>query len=670
MAFQVRDENQIVNRTDNELILKNNSYLSEAIDRLPPGIIDKKVPGLGATRCELESPRDSIIVEPFKAVASSKAYKHNALYVGSATELHSTRTKINDIEKYHNDKSIQYKKIVVVADSLYKVVEAIGEEELYSKYFFAIDEIDTFQLDSTYRDSLEKCIDYYFNFQEDKRCLITATLLEFSNEKLDEEPKFVINYNEPEEKTIHVHYTESIQPALKKLIEHIYYLEDDNTMVVAYNKIESIRHIINILEDPLKEACSILCSSGSQEEAGEYFGTLINNRLPSPINFITSAYFSGVDIIDDYHSILVSDVNFPYCLLSVEKMKQVTGRCREDVLSENLIFSTNYNETLNESFLEEHKKYLFKRAEAEKKAIECMEMAFKKDHFMKKISNQVIENFARNSGSGDKANKLIRKDIKGEYDYSYFNIDADYEQTKLENITYTDQDKVKENLYEHNYLVDELILDYNTFNDDSYNKFKQSQAEETKRKIEMREEVLKEIEENPHKLLEFQFLDKFRKSSSRNKRETVKLFDKFSALIAEKPVEQTIKLLKDNYVKHKSKKKINNVYRTLYFEALDEKKVRFKEDIYREFKVNKRINRKLAYEKLQDIYHKNNLPQLAKSLTENNVKTHLDWYFETSKNKDKQIDGQATIIIKDYNPLKIKTHKIWKVGGFSKNPAG
>jgi hypothetical protein len=83
--------------------------------------------------------------------------------------------------------------------------------------------------------------------------------------------------------------------------------------------------------------------------AGEYFGELTDGLLPKQINFITSAYYTGVDIFENYHSIAVSSYQAPHTLLSNHKLKQIIGRCRKKLLSETVIYSTKRsNEVLEE----------------------------------------------------------------------------------------------------------------------------------------------------------------------------------------------------------------------------------------------------------------------------------------------------------------------------------
>lgn len=176
-------------------ILQNGTKLGEVFTELPAGIVNKNVTGIGATTLELESKRNSIIVEPLKVTASTKARKHQSLYVGSETKYH--RKVTNDrISEYLSDSSITYKKIVVVADSLPRVIEAIGDT-VYQNYFLMIDEVDSFQNDSTFRDSMERCLDYYKQFPDDKRALVSATHIGYSDPELQKEVKVSIDYEEP-----------------------------------------------------------------------------------------------------------------------------------------------------------------------------------------------------------------------------------------------------------------------------------------------------------------------------------------------------------------------------------------------------------------------------------------------------------------------------------------
>lgn len=115
-----------------ELIIKRHNAqenkdtkLGDVFDFLPSGLVYKDETGLGATTLELNSQRHSIIVEPIKITASSKAWHHYALYISSETKYHKEPTYKPTILKYLKKETETRKKIVVVADSLRRLIWAI-----------------------------------------------------------------------------------------------------------------------------------------------------------------------------------------------------------------------------------------------------------------------------------------------------------------------------------------------------------------------------------------------------------------------------------------------------------------------------------------------------------------------------------------------------------------
>ena len=138
--------------------------LGNVLDFLPYGIVDKTITGIGATTLEILSKRNSIIVMPTRILAYNKSkYKDGLLYVGGEiTEFNQKKVTKKQIKNYISNSNIEYKKILVVSDSLPAVLEAIGNA-VYENYFLMIDEVDIIQTDSVFRPALEKSIDYYFN---------------------------------------------------------------------------------------------------------------------------------------------------------------------------------------------------------------------------------------------------------------------------------------------------------------------------------------------------------------------------------------------------------------------------------------------------------------------------------------------------------------------------
>ena len=93
---------------------KRETKLGDVFYSLPHGLIHKEETGLGATTLELAAERDSIIVEPIRITAYSKAVyhsKHNepALYVRGQRDGHGEATTNNEILSYINSDNV-YKK--------------------------------------------------------------------------------------------------------------------------------------------------------------------------------------------------------------------------------------------------------------------------------------------------------------------------------------------------------------------------------------------------------------------------------------------------------------------------------------------------------------------------------------------------------------------------------
>lgn len=138
---------------------KEKRHLQDVFVTTPHGLIKKNRTGIGATTLELNSPRNSIVVVPTRALAYGKAAsskiegesdKYRVLYVGGDIPGFI----VPEISDYLMDSSIHYKKFIVVADSLPRLLHIIGKEH-YKDYFLMIDEIDSYQYDCSYRPNME-----------------------------------------------------------------------------------------------------------------------------------------------------------------------------------------------------------------------------------------------------------------------------------------------------------------------------------------------------------------------------------------------------------------------------------------------------------------------------------------------------------------------------------
>ena len=408
---------------------KDKGHLQDVFVTTPHGLIKKNRTGIGATTLELNSPRNSIIVVPTRSLAYGKATsskiegesnKYRVLYVGGDI----TGFIVPEISDYLMDSSIHYKKFIVVADSLPRLLHIIGKEH-YKDYFLMIDEIDSYQYDCSYRPNMENVMDYYFQFPISHRCLVSATIGEFSNKDITEEPVINVKFDNTQSRNINLVHTDKAEFRLKKLIEEIATANPDEKILIAYNSVKGCATIINSLDESLKSECAILCSSRN-EEITEYYSDIVEDRLPKRITFMTCTYFVGIDITERFHLITAINVSKPYTILSTDKLQQIAGRCRhpEGLLSETIIYTTKNNNNEIPTDLQEQ---VLKDAEALAtfgNLYSKLKNKFPKSYYFTDdlIEKDFIETTAKRY-FGSSPVKLIRKNSDGIFVPSYFNID-------------------------------------------------------------------------------------------------------------------------------------------------------------------------------------------------------------------------------------------------------
>lgn len=498
----------------------NHTKLSDVFTKfpfgLPHGIVAKEETGMGATTLELRSHRNSIVVEPIKITASSKAYEHGFFYVGSPTKYHPDKVSDEDIIRYLINTEIEFKKILVVADSLGRVMNALSQvpsfetinkmetnpekrKAYYSKiisngilkipkhasvldnYFLLIDEIDSFQLDSSYRKNMEICLDYYKLFKPENRCMLSATNIMLTDPEMSNEELTRIRYDEPTKRKINI-----VSCTGKLLHGNVYdkiidLLNQDtiNNILVAYNSVSGCYKIAENLSRKnafLKGDIKILCSEQSKEDVGEYYQELENDTLPSRINFITSAYFTGFDLNERFHLVSVSGNRNSIHALSERRLKQIAGRCRYGLLSETIIhdivpmpnFKSHFKDMEENQMkigiskaIEQWKKEIVKRdptksqliqaAKEEVEALNCMNNHYKKNKILNGILEEVNDRFMRILD--EKGMRFIRRDKSYKFKISYLNIDAKLESNRVRKDLYLDYKALSKRLSDEGHKV-------------------------------------------------------------------------------------------------------------------------------------------------------------------------------------------------------------------------
>lgn len=433
------------------LMPEDKTYLGDVFITSPYGLIKKNRTGIGATTLELHSKRNSIVVVPTRALAYEKAKnsrigesdRYSILYIGGRIN----GFKVPTIKDYLSDNGIKYKKFIVVIDSLDTLLEEIGEEH-FKDYFIMFDEIDSYQYDSSYRQKMERNFDYYFKFPKTQRCLVSATIGQFSNTRIENEPVINVTFSSPAPRSINLIHTNDVLSRTKIVIEQLIEKYPNDKILIALNLVtRGMLPIINSLSPEMKSQCGILCSSKSKKDANLYYKEIINRELPSKITFMSCTYFVGIDINERFHLISVADVKYPFTLLSTDKLTQIAGRCRhhEGLLSETIVYSTNnQSDSIDYNFLKqeiESDARLLSAFASDIKGVRC-----KFPQLIRKfndISEDEILEYSKKSYHGSSKISLVRQSEVG-ITPSYFNIDNIIIQVNLKNTLYS----LPENLYQ------------------------------------------------------------------------------------------------------------------------------------------------------------------------------------------------------------------------------
>jgi len=559
--------------------LKQGARLSDVLDRVPFGIINKTITGIGATTLELITQvRDSIIVVPTKSLAyikytwAKETYGDNySIYVGSAIKDITSSVTKNDIKHYINIENNWKKKILVVADSLPLVIDSLQELgiNVYSQYFLMIDEIDTLQSDSIYRKNLERVIDYYADFDRKMRCAVTATFNEFSNPFLMNESYVTTIWEEASKRNIKLIYTNYVDDIAKSIICAL--LRSSNEKIlVAYNEIDGILNIIEQLNE-YKSECGILCSERSDAKIKEYFPDeeeeIISERgyLSKRIVFMTCAYFAGIDIQDRCHLISISSHLQHFTLLSTNRLTQIAGRCRNGNVSETIIYSIAPPEKriIQSESIEKYKERIINKANLYTDFMNSTYQLAKNQTELIPLK-EFIESFVDYQanikiGSDYPTNILRFNKIHEQFTPAYFNIDAVLEKFSL---LYSLYDR-------ENHLYEELSQKHNVrFKWQLLKKTKHISEYNSQIRLRDKERLSENIEEAESQLLEWlknpnmEILENLCKNSNK-KIETY--FNTFKALY---PYIEPVRLLKDLKKVSKDKRELRNYVNAAVFFAL------------------------------------------------------------------------------------------------------
>ena len=341
------------------IYINKNEYLKGTIP--VNSVIYKKITGIGATTLEIESNRNSIIIEPNTPVIVCKTEKHSNLL--GVLEGVTTEHIIN----YLRDTTIQYKKLITTPESFGKLKKAFYmlNIDMYKDYFLLFDECHKLTSEINFRETITLPMQDFWKFKE--RSLISATITNFTDYPIFKKHRFKNVTIEPKwhhALKVNLYASNNILQDIKHYIENI--SDKDNEKLCFFiNSIDIIIAIVNALD--IKDKTNVYCANQSINKLTRNKFDKIYTTVTelNQYNFYTSRFFSAVDIITDDkpHVIVISDsIKAPQTLIEpLLESRQIAGRFRNGISSfthiaglDKNIESRKYKEL--QSYLEEQRK--------------------------------------------------------------------------------------------------------------------------------------------------------------------------------------------------------------------------------------------------------------------------------------------------------------------------
>jgi len=271
-------------------VFKREKYELNAIPS--NSILDKTLPGLGATYSEIEAKRNSIIIEPNVPVIKGKTERNNkllAVYEGVAD---------NKIKNYLLNKDVEYKKVLCTPESYLKICKIANKNNvnLYENYFCLYDECEKITQDIDYREQISLPMDDFFLYRN--KAFVSATPLKLRNPEFVTQDFFILKVTPTYEyrKKINLITTNNYERSVIDLLEE---LKNSPCICIFMNSTNGINKLINRLHEKGITDYKAFCSQKSEIKFKSKNIHQSFEDLDFPLakyNFFTSRFFSAVDI--------------------------------------------------------------------------------------------------------------------------------------------------------------------------------------------------------------------------------------------------------------------------------------------------------------------------------------------------------------------------------------
>lgn len=292
--------NDYIKLETREIRISEDEHLTDVFERekydfdaIPTNcILDKTLPGLGATYSEIKAPRNSIIIEPNVPVIMGKTESNNSL-LGIYESIKEAK-----IKNYLLNNGVQHKKILCTPEA-YLRVKRIAESndiDLYENYFCLYDECEKITQDIDYREQISLPMNDFFLYQN--KAFVSATPLQLRNPEFEEQNFYILKISPlyPYKKKINLITTNSYENSVIELLEG---LKDSPCVCIFMNSTNGINKLINRLNEQDITDYKAFCSKKSEIKfkTRNIHQSFEDLDLPlAKYNFFTSRFFSAVDI--------------------------------------------------------------------------------------------------------------------------------------------------------------------------------------------------------------------------------------------------------------------------------------------------------------------------------------------------------------------------------------
>lgn len=327
------------------LKISKNQFLGDIIPEIPSNtIIYKNLTGIGATTLELQAKRHSIIIEPNVPVIIKKCRTHTKA-LGIYKDV-----SVKMIEKYLNDTSIEYKKLIVTPESYIKIMQATWFNQtpydILEDFFVLFDECDKVTKDIDYREDILNPLGYFFDHKG--KSFISATAVRPSDPRFIEngfeEISIIPDYDIA--KPINLYTTNNVYELFNNLAK-----DSQNKKFIFFNSTRGVEKIINLLK--IKSESAIYCSEKALDGISESVSAYaeIEENTFKKFNFFTCRFFTAVDINIAYDAdvYIITDLNIAeHSVIDPHSDAiQIIGRFRNRACQTNVSILTNFDKNLN-----------------------------------------------------------------------------------------------------------------------------------------------------------------------------------------------------------------------------------------------------------------------------------------------------------------------------------